>query len=240
MTAPFSTHVPASAVVPPVRRPYAAAFRLLIAAAAVTGIVIDLTLAEPARVLSYFTIQSNLLLATVLALSARRAWSGHPPLPPRVTTGAVLLITITGLVYHLLLADAAAFSMTGAQAGPHAVANQLLHTVTPLGALLDWLLLTLPGGLRPRDAALWLLCPLAYLIFALTRGALLSPGTPARYPYPFLDVTAHGYPGVLQRALVLGLLFYALALALITLDRIRPSLRARENRISSPGAGGLK
>jgi hypothetical protein len=56
--------------------------------------------------------------------------------------------------------------MTGAQAGRQAVANQLLHTVTPLGALLDWLLRPLPGGLRTRDAALWLLCPLAYLIFA--------------------------------------------------------------------------
>ncbi|MGA5409464.1 hypothetical protein ACPCSC_19650 [Streptomyces lavendulocolor] len=63
--------MPAPAVVPPVRRPYAAAFRPLIAAAAVTGTVIDLTLAEPARVLSHFTIQSNLLLAAVLALSAR-------------------------------------------------------------------------------------------------------------------------------------------------------------------------
>ncbi|WP_107417850.1 Pr6Pr family membrane protein [Streptomyces sp. CB03238] len=241
MTAPFSTHVPASAVVPRVRRPYAAAFRALIALAAVTGIVIDLVLGSPGRVLSYFTIQSNLLLAAVLALSAHRAWSARPPLPPRVTAGALLLISITGLVYHLILADdTAAFSMTGASAGPHEVANQLLHTVTPLATLLDWLLLTRPGGLRLRDAALWLLYPLAYLLFALARGALLSPGTPARYPYPFLDVPTHGYAGVLKDALVLGLLFYALALALVGLDRIRPHLRGRENRISSPGAGGLK
>ncbi|MGI5356517.1 Pr6Pr family membrane protein [Streptomyces sp. CA-252508] len=124
----------------------------------------------------------------------------------------------------------------GRPAGPPPVRRRLrlLIAAEAVTGIRDWLLLTLPGGLRPRDAALWLLCPLAYLIFALTRGALPSPGAPARSPYPFLDVTAHGYPGVLQRALVLALI------ALIALDRIRPSLRARENRISSPGAGGLK
>ncbi|MET9429062.1 Pr6Pr family membrane protein [Streptomyces sp. NPDC003036] len=246
MTAPFSTHVPASAVVPPVRRPYAAAFRALIALAALTGVAIDLALGSPGRVLSYFTIQSNLLVAAVFAASAHRAWSRRrPPLPPVISGGTLLFITITGAVYHLLLADdAARFSMTdggtSTTTGWHLLANHLLHTVTPIAAALDWLLLIRPGGLRPRHAALWLLYPLAYLIFALTRGALLSPGTPARYPYPFLDVAAHGYATTLTDAATLGLAFAALAFALVGLDRIRPTPRLRENRISSPGAGGLK
>ncbi|MFD7932868.1 Pr6Pr family membrane protein [Streptomyces sp. NPDC059742] len=59
--------------------------------------------------------------------------------------------------------------------GARAVANQLLHTVTPAGALLDFLLLTTPRTLRPRHAALWLAYPLAYVTFALLRGALLAP-----------------------------------------------------------------
>ncbi|PRH80035.1 integral membrane regulator [Streptomyces solincola] len=241
-TASSSTQVPASAVVPPpVRRRYAAVFRLLIALAAATGVGIDLSLADPGRVFSYFTVQSNLLVAVVLALSARRAWSGRMPLPPALTTAALLYVLVTGLVYHVLLSDAAApFSMTGSDAGRHAVADQLLHTVTPLAVLADWLLLTRPGGLRPRHAALWLLYPAAYLAFVLIRGAALSPGTVARYPYPFLDVEAHGYGAALADAALLGAFFLALGLLLIGLDRLRPALGEPGNRISPPGSGGLK
>ncbi|MFF4182020.1 Pr6Pr family membrane protein [Streptomyces sp. NPDC001691] len=243
---PRLSDVPASVVLPPApRRPYAAAFRALICAAAVAGIVIDLAVGSPGRVLSYFTIQSNVLIAIAFGWSAVRAVRGGPPLPARVTGGALLYIAISGLVYHLILANSASgFSMTDDQTvtvtGWRTVSNQLLHTVTPLGAALDWLLLTRPGGLRPRHAVQWLLYPLAYFAFALTRGALLHPGSPARYPYPFLDVDQHGYAGVLGNAVVLGLAFYALALAIVGLDRVRPYLRGPENRISSPAASGLK
>ncbi|MGW6021047.1 Pr6Pr family membrane protein [Streptomyces sp. NPDC055099] len=254
-----SSYAPTDITVPGLCRPVTAAFRALIALAAVTGVVIDLAIGSPLRVLSYFTLQSNVLVAVVFALGARRAWQGRRALPPVVTGGTLLFISITGLVYHFVLANGSSgFAMTDdidALSGWRSLANQLMHTVTPIGALLDWLLLTPPlalsstsrGGLRWRHAALWLLYPLAYLGFALIRGALMAPGSPARYPYPFLDVDAHGYTGVLTNAVILGLAFYALALLLVALDGLRPGPRrrgprtpARENRISSPGAGPLK
>lgn len=68
-------------------------------------------------------------------------------------------------MHHLLLAGAASpFSVsgtTGTPTGWHAVAGNLLHTVTPAAAVLDWLLLTPPGRLRLRRAAAWLVYPLA-------------------------------------------------------------------------------
>lgn len=216
---------------PRVRRPRVAAFRVLIALAAVTGIVIDLAdTGDPLRVLSYFTVQSNMVVAAVLGLAGWRAWRGRGPLPAWVSGGTLLYIAITGLVYHLILAgDASGFSMTDAATltGWHSAANQLLHTVTPIAVALDWLLLTAPGGLRLRHAGLWLLYPLAYLAFALARGPLMSPGPTTRYPYPFLDVDLHGYAGVLINSVIFGLAFYALALLIVTLDRLRPRPRGR-------------
>jgi hypothetical protein len=226
MPALLPSPVPATAVVAPCRRPLTAAFRLLVALTAAAAVWIDLLLGSPVRVLSYFTIQSNILLALVLALAARRAWTARRPLPSLVTGGTLLYITITGLMYHLILAHAASpFSMTGGTAAPtgwQAITNQILHTATPIAAAVDWLFLTAPGRLHLRQAATWLLYPMAYLAFSLARGELILPGTPGRYLYSFLDVGQHGYKNVLGNALLLGLSFYALATLLVALDHARP------------------
>ncbi|MFE1378784.1 Pr6Pr family membrane protein [Streptomyces sp. NPDC058740] len=222
----------------------AALFRGLLALAAVTGIVIECVEGDPLVVFSFFTIWSNTAVAVVLGWGAVRAWTRRPPLPALWTGGVLLCIAVVGLVFHLVLDnEASEFNEAAAIArlsGPRAVANQLLHTVTPIGVVLDWLLLTRPGALRWRHAAQWLAAPGAYLAFALIRGALVSPDTPTRYTYPFIDVTAHGYLGVLTNAVVLGLAFYALGLVLVTVDRFRPSPVGSGKRISSLGAGGLE
>ncbi|AVH57394.1 MULTISPECIES: Pr6Pr family membrane protein [Streptomyces] len=241
--------VPAGAVVAPARRPAAAAFRLLVALAAVAGVTIDLILGSPLRVLSYFSIQSNVVVAIAFAASAWHAWTARRPLPGAVTGGTLVYIVITGLVYHLILANqSGGFSMTGEADSPsgwQAVANQLLHTATPIAVLIDWLLLTSPTPLTVRNAATWVLYPVVYLGFSLARGAAMSPGTPDRYLYPFVDAERHGYGWVLGNAAILGVAFCALALLTVTLDHLRPDpvrrrVRRPENRISSPATGGLK
>ncbi|MFB7517371.1 Pr6Pr family membrane protein [Streptomyces sp. NPDC056144] len=241
---PRSAAVPASAVIPTARRPFAAAFRALIALSAATGIVIECVLGSPLVVLSFFTIWSNILVAVVVGWSAVRAWTRRPPLPPVWTGGALLCITVVGLVFHLVLDNPSSqFNQAAAidaLTGGKAVANQLLHTVSPIGVALDFLLLTLPGALRRRHAAQWLAAPLLYFTFALIRGALLSPDAPTRYTYPFIDVAELGYGEVLLNAVVLGAAFYALGLAIVGLDRIRPAVRLSRNRISPQRARGLK
>ncbi|MDQ0776290.1 hypothetical protein QF026_004756 [Streptomyces aurantiacus] len=243
--------VPAYAVIPRVRRPRVAAFRLLVAGAAAAGVALDLLLGSPARVLSYFTIQSSILVAVVFTVSAGRAWTARHPLRPSVTTCTLLYSVGTGLVYHLLLADnPSTFSMTadmadgaGTLTGWHAVTNQLLHTAIPVAVALDWLLLTRPGPLRLHSAVTWMILPVAYLALTVARGIFLAPVTPPRYPYPFLDVSQHGFVEVLGNATILALACYALAVLLVALDHVRPGPRRPrppENRISSPATGGLK
>ncbi|MXM64798.1 integral membrane regulator [Streptomyces sp. HUCO-GS316] len=223
------SRVPASAVVAPARRPGVAAYRLLVALAAAAAVTIDLVLGSAVRVLSDFAIQSNILLALVLAASARRAWTARHPLPPLVTGAALLYALITGLAHHFLLTEAAStLSLPGGTTDPtgwQAISAQILHTVTPIAAALDWLLLTSPGHLRLRQAPTWLLYPLAYLAFSLVRGELIAPGTPGRYLYPLLDVDHHGYKSALGNALLLSLSLYALAALLVAIDHMRPNPR---------------
>ncbi|MFF9058764.1 Pr6Pr family membrane protein [Streptomyces sp. NPDC014882] len=219
--------VPASAVVAPVRRPLAGVLRLIVAVAAAGTVALALLLGSPLRVLSHFSVQSTILLALVTLASARRAWTARRPLPSALTGAALLYAVANALVYHLLLADAASpYSVTGAPGAPagwHAVAHHLLHTVIPAAAVLDWLLLTAPNHLHLRQAAAWLVCPLAYLGFFLARAALITPDAPDRYLYPFLDAAAHGYRHTLANALLLGLSLYALAVLLVALDHARPN-----------------
>ncbi|MEU6373372.1 Pr6Pr family membrane protein [Streptomyces sp. NPDC046909] len=232
--------VPATAVVAPVRRPLTATYRLLVALAAAAAVTIELILGSPARVLSYFSIQSAILLALVFTASAKRAWSARRPLPAALTGATLLYALIAGSVYHLLLADGTTpFSMTGGTTPPtgwQSLANHALHTALPIAAALDWLFLTAPGRFHLRRVATWLLYPLAYLAFSFTRGELLLPGTPARYLYPFLDVDLHGYKSVLGNALLLGLSFYALAVLLVALDHARPNpIRHRAHHRAKTG-----
>ncbi|WP_031020023.1 Pr6Pr family membrane protein [Streptomyces sp. NRRL S-1314] len=224
--------VPARAVVPPVRRPLTAVYRLALAVLATAAVLIEVLLGGPTRVLSYFVIQSSVLLALVTLASARRAWTARHPLPGAVTGAALLYVVVASLVHHIALADAApAYAMTAGSGGGAAwlepVAGHLLHTVLPVAALLDWLVLTPPARMHLRQATTWLLYPLAYLAFTLTRGELLPGSTAARYLYPFLDVARHGYRSVLANALLVGLAIYAVAVLLVALDHTRPRTRFR-------------
>lgn len=245
----MSPLVPARTVLPPpARRPMAAAFRVLVALAAVTAVGIELIMGSPLRALSHWSIQCGLLVAVVFALSAVRAWTADQPLPPVMTGGTVLCTWVAGLVHHLILTrGVGAFALTGVEAGTGAagpaaftglpeVTAPLLHTAIPLAVAADWLLLTRPRALRPAHAAAWLLGPLTYLGFTLARGELLADKSSAPYLYPFLDAASYGYRSVLANALIVGLAIYALAITLVAVDRFRPNLL----RTRHPGPRGRR
>lgn len=199
------------------RRRLAVSFRLAIVISVLAGIV--LTALGPATVtglLPYFTIQSNVAVGLFAGYAAWRAWQDRPE-PPSALKGAVTLyITITGVVYHLVLANPASpFAMAQPdRALGEALGNQFLHTVVPLLAVADWALFDPRGRLRPRYAAWWLAFPLAYLGFALVRGLIVH-----RYPYPFIDAGQLGYDGVGLSSLFFAFAFWVLGLLFVGVDR---------------------
>ncbi|OZV80945.1 hypothetical protein CA850_12345 [Micromonospora echinospora] len=191
--------------------------RLLVVLSVLAGIV--LTAAGPATVtglLPYFTIQSNIAVGLLAGYAVARARQGRPD-PPSALRGAVTLyITITGVVYHLVLANPASpFAMAQPDRSlADAVGNQFLHTVVPLLAVADWAFFDRRGRLRPRYAVWWLAFPLAYLAFALVRGALVDS-----YPYPFVDAGQLGYTGVTTSAVGFAVAFWLLGLVFVGVDR---------------------
>lgn len=165
----------------------------------------------------FFTTQSNLLVGLCFVWGALALWL--PSGPPAVVRGAVTLyILVTFLVFHLVLANpASGFGDGSVQFGTFQ--NTLLHTVTPLLALLDWLLISTERARWRWPATAWLIYPLGYLAFVLIRGAIVH-----RYPYPFLDVTSLGYLGLTISAVALLVFFWLLGLLVVVLGRIRTPL----------------
>jgi hypothetical protein len=160
------------------------------------------------NVFAFFTIQSNLLLGGTCLLLALDPDRWRSTLFKTLRLNGVLCIAVTGIVYHLALAG------LDDLAGAAALTNFLLHTATPLLGVLGWLIFGPRGQTDSRVVGWSLVFPLLWLAFTLVRGE----GT-GFYPYPFVNVTEHGYGTVLVNCLLVALLFLALAAGSTYLDR---------------------
>ena len=139
------------------------------------GIIIDLFLARDARAVlmlfNYYTIQTNLMVAVVATLAARQG-NQTPIWIAQVGQAVAIWISVTSLGYHFLL------SKLYKPKGWQALANVLLHYLTPLGMVIYS---QLAWGELTAAPLLWLSYPLAYAVVNLVRGSLTG-----YYPYWFL------------------------------------------------------
>ncbi|WTW94175.1 Pr6Pr family membrane protein [Streptomycetaceae bacterium NBC_01309] len=183
------------------------------------------------RYLSYFTIQSNILVTVVAAQLALRP-DRDGPVWRVLRLTALVCITTTGIVYATVLAG------TQDLDGAGLVADYLLHYAMPVLALLGWFLF----GPRPRIGRATpvqiLAFPVLWAVYTLIHGAITD-----WYPYPFTDVGEHGYAVVVRNIVLVGLLVVALGLAFRHGDRaMRPTPYPRhadgETRDFRVGSGG--
>lgn len=162
--------------------------------------------------LGYFTILTNLLVATALSVHAlgQDDRFGQFFRHPGVLTAIAMNIVIVSLTYNVLLRQ------LWQPTGWTLTADVLLHDVMPVLFLLFWWLTVPKQNLQLRQLGRWMLYPLSYLIYALVRGAFSR-----WYPYPFIDARALGYARVLLNALFVALAFLMVALLLLALSKFQ-------------------
>ena len=162
---------------------------------------------------AYFTILTNLLAASALALRAlgRRSPSGDFFSRPSVVTALSACMLLVGIAYHLLLRH------TWQPEGWHWLADVLLHSLDPVLFLGYWWWAGRDSAMSYSAIATWIVYPLAYFAYALARGL----GGDA-YAYPFIDVGALGFARVLGNAVVIAAGFVVVAAILIALARRAP------------------
>lgn len=159
------------------------------------------------RFFSYFTILTNTLVAVYFIAQVLR--SGNK-LPGRsgTLTALTTYITIVGLVYQIVLRQ------LWEPQGLQMVVDELLHSCVPVLVIIFWYCFENRAGLAYSKIVPWLIYPLVYLFYILARGHLSG-----FYPYPFVDVTALGYPKVFLNSAVLLLIFVAFAALFVKIGR---------------------
>ncbi len=153
-----------------------------------------------ANFFSFFTVESNILGTLVFFAGAYAYFAGRAPIPDLLRGAAALYLLITGVVYGVALAH-----YDTPQVIPWV--NAVVHRMTPLVFVLDWLIdpPRRPLGF-PRAAVAWLIFPVLFLTYTLARGPVAQ-----WYPYPFLDPREHGYGRVAVGCVVVALAFAAAA-----------------------------
>lgn len=177
---------------------------------------------DVANFFSYFTIQTSLFHAVVFGvgawfLLARRGtepdWFGvlrTAATTYTVTTGAVYNVLLRGLPQELGLEQP--------------WANEILHTIVPVYALLDWLLAPGRSRVRWRTVGGIVVYPVLWAVYTLVRAPFVldeGTGNPWWYPYPFLDPngSAGGYGSVAVWIGVLAVAITATATVLVGISR---------------------
>ncbi|KEK22778.1 Pr6Pr family membrane protein [Bacillus gaemokensis] len=139
---------------------------------------------NPINFFSFFTIESNILVAVILLLSCfATATYGRSEQFGVLRGAATVYIFTTGLIYFLLLRGLEESLQT-----PIPWVNTVLHYIMPIAMILDWVINPPTKKITWKHAASWLVFPLAYVIYSLVHGAFIN-----WYPYPFLDPRIGGY-----------------------------------------------
>ncbi len=157
---------------------------------------------------AFFTIQSNLLVAiSTLLLYLNR---------DRVSTAfrafwlsGLVAISITGVVYHWLLAGLNELH------GLALIGDLVAHTVVPIMAVLGFFVFGPRGLITQRIVKLTLIFLGLWAAFTVVRGEIVD-----WYPYPFIDVIDKGYPRVIVNSIGIGVLYFLVGLGYMVIDRL--------------------
>jgi hypothetical protein len=164
---------------------------------------------RPANFFSFFTIQANIFAVTTLVLAAIVRREERTKTFEAARGAATFYIAITGVVFALLL------SGHQEQLDTHnAFANFVVHYLIPVVLVADWLVDPPRHRLSPNIALAWLGYPFAWFVYTLLRGHFAH-----WYPYPFVDISEHGYGRVLLNGVVFLAAFAAGAVAFARVAR---------------------
>lgn len=171
--------------------------------------------------LFYYTILSNLIIfGYYLYLFIVDNFSLPRKSNPNIQGALTLMIVITGIVYHTLLAP----QFQGVSPyGIDPLANFLIHTYVPLAVLIDWIIFVSIKNPKKLKPIYWLTIPLGYWILSMIYASFKIPFvlTGDYYAYYFIDLNHLGFWRVFLNIILLSLVFLLLGYTLKFLKKVQ-------------------
>jgi len=186
-----------------------------------TGIVLQTGLTEgrfDLGIFRMFTNVSNLgcgiyftVCASVIAFDKNRD-GGQSPVP--VLKGVCTMsITLTGIVAAAIVA-----SEFDAHT-PEGIATVLLHIVTPVLIMADWLLFDTKGRFKTTSLLWWLTAPYIYFAFIMITSVTMDKDEILRFPYPFLNYEQMGIPMLILVVAVMTFFYIGIGYLMLIIDK---------------------
>jgi hypothetical protein len=163
-------------------------------------------LEQTRRYFSYFTIQSNFLVAVSMWLIVRDRTESQ--LFRVVRLASLVGITVTGIVAAVALPPSPTYTTA------NLVCDRLLHIVVPSLTFVGWVAFGPRGHVTRADVLPSLIWPVLWLTATLSLGPLVD-----WYPYPFLNVGTIGLGRTLVNCTLVAVLFLALGTLALWADR---------------------
>ena len=203
-------------------------YRILVVLSLLAGILINVIKTKSvSAILSYFTLQSNILCFAVFAsivFMELRKKNYKSDVYYLVKGGITIAILITGLTYLFALSPTG-FCMDFQQKtlANKTISNLLVHVVSPILVTLDYFLFDEKGHFKRYYPIIWLCIPFDYLLYVYTYsssgGTFFNIGGSKKFAYFFLDYEKIGYLGVAKWVMLITLCILFVSYLLVWFDR---------------------
>ncbi len=191
-------------------------YRILIALCGIVGISMQIY-QDGFGMLLYYTVISNLIVVSFLLYIIKCGDIQQNNKILRFKGAVTMIIAITFIVYHFLLAP---------KAKPidyWNVRNFLVHYIAPIGFILDTIIFDPKKQYRLTDPLFWTTVPVLYCILAIVNGLVIklnvpnSPDSP--FPYFFININKFGIEKVILNIVSIAIGYIIVGYVLYVLKR---------------------
>ena len=204
-------------------------FKLLVIISLLAGILLNVVhTTSISAILSYYTLQSNMIcLAVFIGIMVMIVLKKDYRSDDRyyILKGAVVMaILVTAITYQVALApNGFQMDISYTMRPERYWANLLVHVISPMLVLLDYVLFDKKGKFKYKYPVIWLCIPWGYVIYVYIYNALggrfFGIGGSREYAYKFLDYKQIGYLGVIKWIFVFTILILMLSYIIVFWDR---------------------
>ena len=204
-------------------------FKLLVVISLLAGILLNMVhTTSISAILSYYTLQSNIVclimfLGIMIAIMSKNNYRTNS-IYYLLKGGTIMAILITGITYQIALAPNNFYmDISYTMRTERYWANLLVHVISPILVLLDYVLFDEKGNFKYYYPIIWLFLPLSYVIYVYSYsargGSFYGIGGSREFAYIFLDYNQIGYSGVFKSIIIIAILILLVSYFFVFLDR---------------------